>query len=174
MSAFPYFKFMFILSKQTMVGFLHVAEKIFTGIIEQTSYLYNFSSKAVSVCFFEKGINFSCKFFIKCQGHASFLCFICTYATCGQQLVLSKAWQSYCNCSCCVQCLRQFGVSGKCVEFFGPGVSSLSILERTTVANMCPEYGAIVAFFPMDSFCLDYLQRSGNLLSLISSIHRVC
>jgi len=60
-----------------------------------------------------------------------------------------------------LQCLRQFDVSGKFVEFFGPGVSSLSILERTAIANMCPEYGASLAFFPMDSACLDYLQCSG-------------
>jgi len=60
-----------------------------------------------------------------------------------------------------LQCLRQFDVSGKFVEFFGPGVSSLSILERTTIANMCPESGAIVGFFPIDSSCLEYLQLSG-------------
>jgi len=59
------------------------------------------------------------------------------------------------------QCLRQFDVSGKFVEFFGRGVSSLSILERTAIANMCPEYGATAAFFPVDSMCLDYLRRSG-------------
>jgi len=48
-----------------MVGFLHIAEKIFTSIIEQTSYLHNFSSKAISICSLEKGINSSRKFFIK-------------------------------------------------------------------------------------------------------------
>jgi len=65
------------------------------------------------------------------------------------------------GCMMFLQCLRQFDVSGKFVEFFGPGVSSLSILERTVIANMCPDYGATAAFFPIDSMCLDYLQRSG-------------
>ena len=65
------------------------------------------------------------------------------------------------RCLYIVQCLRQFDVSGKLVEFFGTGVSSLSILERTTICSMCPEYGATAAFFPVDSACLDYLRRSG-------------
>jgi len=69
-----------------------------------------------------------------------------------------------------VQCLRQFDVSGKFVEFFGPGVSSLSIMERTTIANMCPEYGAIAAYFPIDSTCLGHLQSSG-FCALIFSMY---
>ena len=71
-----------------------------------------------------------------------------------------------------VQCLRQFDVSGKFVEFFGPGVSSLSILERTAIANMCPEYNATAAFFPIDSTCLDYLQRSGSY-ARVYNMHKV-
>uniref|UniRef100_A0A8C0LAU5 Iron responsive element binding protein 2 n=1 Tax=Canis lupus dingo TaxID=286419 RepID=A0A8C0LAU5_CANLU len=47
--------------------------------------------------------------------------------------------------------LRQVGVAGKFVEFFGSGVSQLSIVDRTTIANMCPEYGAILSFFPVDN-----------------------
>ncbi|KAK6048903.1 hypothetical protein COOONC_13592 [Cooperia oncophora] len=46
--------------------------------------------------------------------------------------------------------LRALGVVGKFVEFFGDGVSSLSIADRATIANMCPEYGATVGFFPVD------------------------
>uniref|UniRef100_A0A671UA92 Cytoplasmic aconitate hydratase n=1 Tax=Sparus aurata TaxID=8175 RepID=A0A671UA92_SPAAU len=46
--------------------------------------------------------------------------------------------------------LRQVGVVGKFVEFFGPGVAQLSIADRATIANMCPEYGATAAFFPVD------------------------
>ncbi|ETN81083.1 aconitase family protein [Necator americanus] len=46
--------------------------------------------------------------------------------------------------------LRVFGVVGKFVEFFGEGVASLSIADRATIANMCPEYGATVGFFPVD------------------------
>ncbi|XP_033015412.1 iron-responsive element-binding protein 2 [Lacerta agilis] len=57
--------------------------------------------------------------------------------------------------------LRQAGVSGKFVEFFGPGVSQLSIGDRTTIANMCPEYGAILSFFPIDNVTLKHLKHTG-------------
>nr|XP_020663708.1 iron-responsive element-binding protein 2 [Pogona vitticeps] len=57
--------------------------------------------------------------------------------------------------------LRQAGVSGKFVEFFGPGVSQLSIGDRTTIANMCPEYGAILSFFPIDNVTLKHLRQTG-------------
>jgi len=58
--------------------------------------------------------------------------------------------------------LRQLGVVGKFVEFFGPGVSALSIADRATIANMCPEYGATVGFFPVDEFSLKYLRQSNR------------
>ncbi|KAL7980380.1 hypothetical protein Chor_014709, partial [Crotalus horridus] len=57
--------------------------------------------------------------------------------------------------------LRQAGVSGKFVEFFGPGVSQLSVGDRTTIANMCPEYGAILSFFPVDDVTLKHLKHTG-------------
>ncbi|XP_059802013.1 iron-responsive element-binding protein 2 [Hypanus sabinus] len=57
--------------------------------------------------------------------------------------------------------LRQVGVSGKFVEFFGPGVSQLSVADRTTIANMCPEYGATVSFFPVDDITLSHLKQTG-------------
>ncbi|KAM8972201.1 iron-responsive element-binding protein 2 [Pelodytes ibericus] len=57
--------------------------------------------------------------------------------------------------------LRQAGVSGKFVEFFGDGVSQLSVADRTTIANMCPEYGATVAFFPVDKVTLSHLKQTG-------------
>ncbi|XP_038640460.1 iron-responsive element-binding protein 2 isoform X1 [Scyliorhinus canicula] len=57
--------------------------------------------------------------------------------------------------------LRQVGVSGKFVEFFGPGVSQLSVADRTTIANMCPEYGATVSFFPVDDVTLQHLRQTG-------------
>ncbi|XP_043536093.1 iron-responsive element-binding protein 2 [Chiloscyllium plagiosum] len=57
--------------------------------------------------------------------------------------------------------LRQAGVSGKFVEFFGPGVSQLSVADRTTIANMCPEYGATVSFFPVDEVTLRHLKQTG-------------
>ncbi|XP_037091683.1 cytoplasmic aconitate hydratase-like isoform X2 [Pollicipes pollicipes] len=58
--------------------------------------------------------------------------------------------------------LRQVGVVGKFVEFFGPGVSQLSIADRATISNMCPEYGATVGFFPVDGRSLDYLLQTGR------------
>ncbi|XP_068742733.1 cytoplasmic aconitate hydratase-like isoform X3 [Montipora capricornis] len=58
--------------------------------------------------------------------------------------------------------LRQVGVVGKFVEFFGPGVSHLSIADRATIANMCPEYGATIGFFPVDEKSLVYLRQTGR------------
>ena len=60
------------------------------------------------------------------------------------------------------QHLRQIGVVGKFVEFFGPGVTHLSIADRATIANMCPEYGATIGFFPVDEKSLMYLRQTGN------------
>ena len=51
---------------------------------------------------------------------------------------------------------------GKFVEFFGPGVSQLSIADRATIANMCPEYGATAAFFPVDDVSVKYLEQTGE------------
>lgn len=59
--------------------------------------------------------------------------------------------------------LRQTGVVGKFVEFFGPGVAHLSIADRATIANMCPEYGATVGFFPVDEKSLLYLRQTGKM-----------
>uniref|UniRef100_H2ZQT3 Cytoplasmic aconitate hydratase n=1 Tax=Ciona savignyi TaxID=51511 RepID=H2ZQT3_CIOSA len=58
--------------------------------------------------------------------------------------------------------LRQMGVVGKFVEFFGPGVASLSIADRATISNMCPEYGATVGFFPVDNQSLEYLTQTAR------------
>lgn len=58
--------------------------------------------------------------------------------------------------------LRQYGVVGKFVEFFGEGAASLSLQDRATVANMAPEYGATIGFFPMDEHCSDYLLATGR------------
>ena len=51
---------------------------------------------------------------------------------------------------------------GKFVEFFGPGVSQLSIADRATISNMCPEYGATVGYFPVDEMSLKYLRQTGT------------
>lgn len=58
--------------------------------------------------------------------------------------------------------LRKKGVVGKFVEFFGPGVSSMSLADRATVANMAPEYGATMGFFPVDEETLNYLRLTGR------------
>jgi len=58
--------------------------------------------------------------------------------------------------------LRQIGVVGKFVEFFGPGVAQLSIADRATIANMCPEYGATVGFFPVDEHSIKYLSNTAR------------
>ena len=58
--------------------------------------------------------------------------------------------------------LRDIGVSGEFVEFFGPGVSTLSAGERAVVANMAPEYGATTGYFPVDETTLTYLRATGR------------
>src|SRR5436190_14960426 len=60
------------------------------------------------------------------------------------------------------QMLRAKGVVGNFVEFYGPGLSSLSLADRATIANMAPEYGATIGFFPIDSETLNYLRLSGR------------
>ncbi len=60
------------------------------------------------------------------------------------------------------QRLRQVGVTGEFVEFFGPGVSTLSAGARAVVANMAPEYGATTGYFPVDQATLDYLRATGR------------
>ena len=55
--------------------------------------------------------------------------------------------------------LRKRGVVGKFVEFFGPGLASLTIADRATIGNMAPEYGATCGFFPIDDDTIDYLTR---------------
>ena len=64
-------------------------------------------------------------------------------------------------CTVVLQHLRQVGVVGKFVEFFGPGVAQLSIADRATISNMCPEYGATVGYFPVDDMSIKYLRQTG-------------
>ena len=68
------------------------------------------------------------------------------------------------------QLLRQKKVVGKFVEFFGPGMRSLSLADRATVSNMCPEYGATVGFFPVDERTLEYLSQTGRTKNKIELI----
>ncbi len=58
--------------------------------------------------------------------------------------------------------LRKHGVVGKFVEFYGPGLAHLTLADRATLGNMCPEYGATIAIFPIDAMTLDYLRLSGR------------
>jgi len=58
--------------------------------------------------------------------------------------------------------LRKHGVVGKFVEFFGPGLAHLTIADRATLGNMCPEYGATIAIFPIDEMTLDYLRLTAR------------
>jgi aconitate hydratase len=60
------------------------------------------------------------------------------------------------------QMLREHGVVGTFVEFFGDGLSSLSVADRATLANMCPEYGATSSYFPVDDQTLTYLSFTGR------------
>ena len=60
------------------------------------------------------------------------------------------------------EALRKHGVVGKFVEFFGDGLRHLTVADRATLGNMCPEYGSTVAIFPIDAMTLDYLRLTGR------------
>jgi len=70
--------------------------------------------------------------------------------------------------------LRAEGVVGKFVEFFGPGVSSMTLADRATVANMAPEYGATMGFFPIDEQTLAYLRQTGRTDAEVELVERYC
>jgi aconitate hydratase len=70
--------------------------------------------------------------------------------------------------------LRKKGVVGKFVEFYGTGLSSLSIPDRATIANMAPEYGATMGFFPVDSETLAYLQFTGRSHEQVALVEAYC
>ena len=68
------------------------------------------------------------------------------------------------------QMLRKHGVVDKFVEYFGPGLSSLSLPDRATIANMAPEYGATCGYFPVDEESLNYLRQTGRSENLIEEV----
>jgi aconitate hydratase len=68
--------------------------------------------------------------------------------------------------------LRKHGVVGKFVEFYGEGLSALTIADRATLGNMCPEYGATVAIFPIDHMTLDYLRLTGRDASQVALVEQ--
>ena len=72
------------------------------------------------------------------------------------------------------QLLRKTGVVDKFVEFFGPGLSTLTVEDRATIANMAPEYGATMGFFPVDQRTLDYLRFTGRHESLVRLVEAYC
>jgi aconitate hydratase len=70
--------------------------------------------------------------------------------------------------------LRKEGVVNKFVEFFGDGVSNMSLADRATIANMAPEYGATMGFFPVDGETLSFLIRTGRTKSEVDLVERYC
>jgi aconitate hydratase len=70
--------------------------------------------------------------------------------------------------------LRQHGVVGKFVEFYGPGLADMPLANRATIANMAPEYGATVGYFPVDEQTLKYLRLTGREDKLIDTIEQYC
>ncbi|KAM5546882.1 hypothetical protein ABKV19_001413 [Rosa sericea] len=68
------------------------------------------------------------------------------------------------------QMLRKHGVVGKFVEFYGEGMSELSLADRATIANMSPEYGATMGFFPVDHVTLQYLKLTGRTADTVAMI----
>ena len=72
------------------------------------------------------------------------------------------------------QMLRKKGVVGKFVEFFGPGLSGLTVEDRATIANMAPEYGATCGFFPVDQKTIDYLKATGRADDRVTLVEAYC
>ena len=68
------------------------------------------------------------------------------------------------------QMLREHGVVGKFVEFYGDGLSNMSLPDRATIANMAPEYGATMGFFPIDDESLRYMRRTGRSEELVQLV----
>jgi aconitate hydratase len=71
-----------------------------------------------------------------------------------------------------VEMLREKGVVGKFVEFYGPGMKALPLADRATIANMAPEYGATCGFFPVDDRTLDFLRLTGRDDDLVANVER--
>ena len=69
-----------------------------------------------------------------------------------------------------VEMLRQHGVVGKFVEFYGPGLGELTLADRATIANMAPEYGATVGLFPVDDETLAFLRQTGRKPAVVDRV----
>ena len=72
------------------------------------------------------------------------------------------------------QILRKVGVVDKFVEFYGPGISRMSLADRATISNMAPEYGATIGFFPVDAETLNYLRGTGRTREEVDLVERYC
>ncbi|CAN5478959.1 aconitate hydratase AcnA [soil metagenome] len=72
------------------------------------------------------------------------------------------------------QILRKHGVVEKFVEFYGPGLAHMSVADRATIANMAPEYGATIGFFPVDDLTLAYMRLTGRTAGQIDLVERYC
>ncbi len=72
----------------------------------------------------------------------------------------------------CTQMLRARGVVGKFVEYYGPGLAAMSLPDRATIANMAPEYGATMGFFPVDGETLNYLRGTGRPAAVVDLVER--
>jgi aconitate hydratase len=72
------------------------------------------------------------------------------------------------------QMLREHGVVNKFVEFYGPGLANMPVANRATIANMAPEYGATIGYFPVDDQTLRYMHLSGRDDKLIKSVEQYC
>ena len=70
------------------------------------------------------------------------------------------------------QMLREHGVVGKFVEFFGPGLASMPLANRATIANMAPEYGATMGYFPVDERTIEYMQLTGRDDALVQTVEQ--
>ncbi|PQJ33733.1 aconitate hydratase 1 [Salinibacter sp. 10B] len=70
------------------------------------------------------------------------------------------------------QMLREYGVVGRFVEFFGPGLQTMTVPDRATIANMSPEYGATMGFFPIDNETLDYMRRTNRSEEQVELVER--
>ena len=68
--------------------------------------------------------------------------------------------------------LRAHGVVGKFVEFYGPALEDMPVADRATIANMSPEYGATIGFFPVDARVLDYMRLTGRDESLVEAVEQ--
>jgi aconitate hydratase len=72
------------------------------------------------------------------------------------------------------QMLRQKGVVGRFVEFYGPGLNSMTLADRATIGNMAPEYGATCGFFPVDAKTIDYMRLTGRSEEQIALVEAYC